>query len=89
MKVKRCIRCGNFYISEESACSACLNKDRADVKIIKNYFEENEKPFNLVELSAKTNISEKNIIRLMENNGEIANVNIIGTPDFRIGNINL
>ena len=89
MEVKRCTRCGSFFASESSTCEICSGKDKADIQKIKSFFEENEKVSSINQLVEETNISEKNIIRLMETNGEIANNNILGNLDSRFGNISL
>lgn len=75
MVVKRCTRCGSFFASEADTCDMCSNKDRTDVKKIKNYFEQNENISSINELSVGTNITEKNITRLMESN-KLSELNI-------------
>lgn len=75
MVVKRCARCGSFFASEADTCEICSNKDRADIRKIKNYFEENEAVPSINELAVGTNITEKNIARLMINN-ELTDLNI-------------
>ena len=67
MEFKRCLRCGSFFISNSDTCELCAPKDKADLKIIKNFFQENDGITNINEVSMGTNITEKNIIRLMGN----------------------
>lgn len=75
MEVKKCARCGSFYASEANTCELCLGKDRADVRKIKSYFAENENAISINELAVGTNITEKNITRLIANN-ELTGLNI-------------
>ena len=74
MEFKRCLRCGSFFVSNSDTCGICETKDKADLKTIKNFFQENEGVTNINELSMGTNITEKNIVRLMGNQS-IENIN--------------
>lgn len=88
MEVKRCIRCGSFYAGNENTCKLCTVKDRADIQTLNNYFKENETVSSINALALNTNITEKNIARLIENN-QLPNINIIGNEKNGMNNISI
>ena len=88
MEVKKCIRCGSFYATNGNTCELCAAKDKADIQILNNYFEENESVSSINALALNTNIAEKNITRLIENN-QLSNVNIIKNEKNGMNNISI
>ena len=67
MEVKRCSRCGNFYIAEGDVCPKCSTKDMAEFDTFKNYVQENGFSNDAQYISSITGIAEKNINRFLEN----------------------
>lgn len=77
MEFKRCERCGCFFTSSDNICSNCLCKDNVDILKLKDYFNDNENIPSFESLSLSTGISEKNLIRYLQNNEFIENQNKI------------
>lgn len=73
MELKKCNRCGCFYISENAVCSNCEPKDNLEISKLNNYIENNGTNYSLDELSVSTGVSLKNLNRFI-NNKEI-NIN--------------
>ena len=65
MEFNKCIRCGNFFISQEDVCPKCRAKDTLEFETFKNYVEENGITNNLDNLSTETGISAKNLSRFL------------------------
>ena len=66
MELKKCARCGCFYLSESNVCENCKAKDANEMFRLKSYIEENEITDLAVEqLSIKTEISAKNVYRYL------------------------
>ena len=66
MELKRCARCGSFFVSEDSVCVNCTKKDSADVLKLKGFLEsQTEEIIDKDELATFTGISIKNIDRYL------------------------
>lgn len=65
MEFKKCNRCGCFFVSDNSVCCKCSQKDESEITRLKNYFEENDSVSSLEELSNNTGITIKNLDRFM------------------------
>lgn len=70
MEFKKCERCGCFFTSENMVCFNCIQKDKAEINKLKNYFDINPsiEANNLNIISIQTGISEKNLNRYIQNN---------------------
>lgn len=66
MEFNKCIRCGNFYVSNDEVCPNCKNKDTLEFETFKTYIEENGVTNNLDILSTETGISVKNLNRFLD-----------------------
>lgn len=66
MEFKKCVRCGCFFVSEDSVCCNCKSKDKFDSIKLQNYLEEHSTPTSLEEISIGTGISIKNLNRYEE-----------------------
>ena len=68
MEFRKCLRCGSFFMTENSVCPNCETKDRADIYKL-NSFINQETSFNSIyELSTHTGISINNINRFIKDN---------------------
>ena len=67
MEFKKCVRCGNFFVSNNDVCYNCEPKDRQEINKLNNYIEENSIISNVQDLSTNTNISINNINRFIKN----------------------
>lgn len=68
MEVKRCERCGCFFVSNDNVCYNCLTKDKFEMSKFKTFIEENNisQINSLNDLSIQTGISSKNLNRFLE-----------------------
>ena len=65
MELNKCIRCGSFYISENTVCPNCAEKDTNDIYSLKTFVDEN--PITSLEnISFQTGISVNNINRFIK-----------------------
>ena len=69
MELKKCNRCGCFYISENDVCSSCEPKDALEITKLNNYIAQNGTNYSLDEVAVSTGISVKNLNRFINNNG--------------------
>ena len=66
MELKRCARCGSFFVSESNVCINCAKKDSADVLKLKGFLENQSKDVkDKDQLAMFTGISIKNIDRYL------------------------
>lgn len=75
MELKKCNRCGCFYVSENEVCNNCLPKDNLEIAKLNNYIEQNGNEYSLDDLSVSTGISARNLNRYINNNGININLN--------------
>lgn len=65
MEFNKCIRCGNFYVSEGDVCPKCNAKDNFERSTFKTYIEENGIANSLENIAGDTGISLKNLNRFL------------------------
>ena len=66
MEIKKCARCGNFYISEYEVCKNCEKKDTADVNKLKGFLLEGINPGTTkMDVAHSTGITMKNLNRYL------------------------
>lgn len=70
MELKKCNRCGSFFVTVGDLCPNCSQKDSADIVKLENYVKEYNYPENLEEISYNTGISLQNLNRHIANNPE-------------------
>lgn len=70
MELKKCNRCGSFFVTTGNLCPNCSQKDSADIVKLENYVKEYNYPENLEEISYNTGISLQNLNRHIANNPE-------------------
>ena len=76
MELKKCKRCGCFFVSEDVVCTKCAPKDRCEMSSLKDYIEGTGNNIPSIEnIVAQTGFSEKNISRYLES-PEFNNINI-------------
>lgn len=73
MEFKKCPRCGNFYVTENSVCHNCVNSENLDVSKLKGYFQEYGAGASVQDISIKTGINSKNLNRFLKNE-EFSNI---------------
>lgn len=76
MEFKKCPRCGNFYVTENSVCHGCTNSENLDVAKLKGYFQEYGTGASVQDIAIKTGINTKNLNRYLENEEFISAANI-------------
>ncbi len=77
MEFKKCERCGCFFTSPDMVCHNCIQKDKAEMNQLKNYFDinPNVEVTSLNAISIQTGISEKNLNRYMQDkNSDISSI---------------
>lgn len=70
MELKKCNRCGSFFVTAGDLCPNCSQKDSADIVKLENYVKDYNYPENLEEISYNTGISLQNLNRHIANNPE-------------------
>lgn len=68
MELKKCVRCGCFFSSDNVVCLNCESKDKKDVYRLNTYIENSPVGISAQDLSFGTGISLKNISRFIDNN---------------------
>lgn len=82
MELKRCERCGSFFVLDANVCEGCAKKDSADVLKLKSFLEDGQEYIkDKDELAIQAGISIKNINRYLNmeefSNIEFNNIEII------------
>ena len=81
MEIKKCVRCGNFFTSENVVCQNCEKKDTQDVNKLKGFLMEGiQNGTTKSDVAHSTGITMKNLNRYLEAS-EFKGVNI---PDAQI-----
>lgn len=75
MEVKKCVRCGCFFVAENDVCLNCNSKDKLEINKLNNYIENNFSITDVQELSLNTDVSINNINRFIKNDA-LKNLNI-------------
>ena len=65
MEIKKCVRCGSFFVTDGEVCGNCVPKDKLDIFKLKNYFEENSNS-SVETISINTGISTRNVERYLK-----------------------
>lgn len=73
MELKKCERCGCFFMSNNDVCPSCQPKDMYEMSKLKNYFEGENYSNVLNSISVDTGISLKNLNRHLNSN-EFSNI---------------
>ena len=68
MEFKKCLRCGAFFMNENSVCPNCETKDRADIFQLNKFINQEASYNSIHELSTQTGISTNNINRFIKDN---------------------
>lgn len=68
MEFKRCMRCGNFFVSSNNICADCESKDRNDIAKLNNILDGSPNINSIQELSINSGINPSNIARFIDNN---------------------
>lgn len=68
MEFKKCIRCGNFYVSNGNVCPKCSTKENLEFSKFKSYIAENGLNDSVNTISDKIGVSVKNLNRFLEYN---------------------
>ena len=53
MEFKKCERCGCFFVSQDNVCYNCITKDRAEINMLRNYFDINPNIEEIKEIAYK------------------------------------
>lgn len=81
MEIKRCVRCGNFFTSDNEVCQNCERKDTQDVNKLKGFLMDGlEVGTTKTDVAHSTGITMKNLNRYLEGK-EFKGINI---PDARV-----
>ena len=67
MEIKRCVRCGSLYTTENEVCKECLVKDNAEVIKLRGVLSEGlEVGTTKQDLGIKAGITAKNLDRYLQ-----------------------
>jgi hypothetical protein len=66
MELKKCIRCGCFFTTEDNLCPNCKQRDDSDKKYLKSFIEANGAPSSVQELSFQSGLSLYDINRYLK-----------------------
>ena len=67
MEIKRCVRCGSLYTTENEVCNECLVKDNAEVVKLRGVLSEGlEVGTTKQDLAIKAGITAKNLDRYLK-----------------------
>lgn len=65
MYLKKCIRCGSFFSSNENTCCNCKAKDNLDINKLKSYFESYPNITSVQNISLDTGIPINSLTRFL------------------------
>ena len=67
MEIKRCVRCGSLYTTENEVCNECLVKDNAEVVKLRGVLSEGlDVGTTKQELAIKAGITARNLNRYLQ-----------------------
>lgn len=67
MEIKRCVRCGSLYTTENEVCNECLVKDNAEVVKLRGVLSEGlEVGTTKQDLAIKAGITARNLDRYLQ-----------------------
>lgn len=67
MKLNKCERCGCFFVSTDSICPNCVEKDNNEISQLTSFLSENDSDISIEELAESTGVSLKNVNRFLQN----------------------
>ena len=68
MEIKRCVRCGSLYTTENEVCNECLVKDNAEVLKLRGVLSEGlDVGTTKQDLAIKAGITSRNLDRYLQN----------------------
>ena len=73
MEFKKCVRCGCFFMSDNSVCCNCETKDKFDIAKLNSIIGENYSINSIEDLSTLSGINTNNINRYINDN-KISNI---------------
>lgn len=73
MEFKKCVRCGCFFMSDNSVCCNCETKDKFDIAKLNSIIGENYSINSIEDLSTLSGINTNNINRYITDN-KISNI---------------
>ena len=73
MEFKKCVRCGCFFMSDNSVCCNCETKDKFDIAKLNSIIGENYSINSVEDLSTLSGINTNNINRYINDN-KISNI---------------
>ena len=73
MEFKKCVRCGCFFMSDNSVCCNCETKDKFDIAKLNSIIGENYSINSIEDLSTLSGINTNNINRCINDN-KISNI---------------
>lgn len=73
MEFKKCVRCGCFFMSDNSVCCNCETKDKFDIAKLNSIIGENYSINSIEDLSTISGINTNNINRYITDN-KISNI---------------
>ena len=65
MELKKCVRCGSFFVNDNQVCPKCMGKDNEEVAVLKEFFEEHDTNHSKFDITASTGISIRNLERYL------------------------
>ena len=67
MEIKRCVRCGSLYTTENEVCNECLIKDNAEVIKLRSVLDDGlEAGTTKQDLAIKAGITSRNLERFLQ-----------------------
>lgn len=66
MELNKCAKCGKLFPSSEDLCTNCLSQDLIDLEIVRKFILDNSSVNTIDEISNKTNVSKKDILRYID-----------------------
>jgi len=92
MEIKRCVRCGSLYTTENEVCNECVMKDNTEVIKLRGVINEGlDVGVTKQDLAIKAGITTKNLNRYLQTeefNGIYfpeTSENIVGANDIGLG----
>jgi len=65
MELKKCARCGSFFVNEDQVCPKCMEKDTLELQTLRGFFEDNNAGCSKFDITASTGISIRNLERYL------------------------
>jgi len=68
MQLNKCIRCGCFFMTNDSICPKCKPKDMYDMNKLRTFLGECSSVSSIEEISSETGITTQNLHRYFASN---------------------